>query len=69
GLIDNTKPILSFLPIFLIGVVFGLAMDYQVFLRQAVNRQPRRRPASNRRVRGQGQPVPDGAMSPRHCAR
>ncbi|PPJ21648.1 RND transporter [Nocardia nova] len=32
GLIDNTQPILSFLPIFLIGVVFGLAMDYQVFL-------------------------------------
>ncbi|AZG45621.1 MMPL family transporter [Gordonia insulae] len=32
GLIDNPKPILSFLPIFLIGVVFGLAMDYQVFL-------------------------------------
>ena len=29
---DSTKPILSFLPIFLIGVVFGLAMDYQVFL-------------------------------------
>ncbi|MDL9937831.1 MMPL family transporter [Gordonia sp. ABSL1-1] len=32
GLIENTQPILSFLPIFLIGVVFGLAMDYQVFL-------------------------------------
>ncbi|MGO3325803.1 MMPL family transporter [Gordonia sp. (in: high G+C Gram-positive bacteria)] len=32
GLIDHTKPILSFLPIFLVGVVFGLAMDYQVFL-------------------------------------
>ncbi|MGB6246846.1 MMPL family transporter [Gordonia sp. (in: high G+C Gram-positive bacteria)] len=32
GLIDHTKPLLSFLPIFLIGVVFGLAMDYQVFL-------------------------------------
>lgn len=32
GLIANPKPILSFLPIFLIGVVFGLAMDYQVFL-------------------------------------
>lgn len=32
GLIDHTKPIISFLPIFLIGVVFGLAMDYQVFL-------------------------------------
>ena len=32
GLVSETKPILSFLPIFLIGVVFGLAMDYQVFL-------------------------------------
>jgi RND superfamily putative drug exporter len=32
GLITNTQPIISFLPIFLIGVVFGLAMDYQVFL-------------------------------------
>ncbi|WP_134765584.1 MMPL family transporter [Nocardioides sp. 1609] len=26
------QPIVSFIPIFLIGVVFGLAMDYQVFL-------------------------------------
>ncbi len=32
GMIDHTKPILSFLPIMLIGLVFGLAMDYQVFL-------------------------------------
>jgi RND superfamily putative drug exporter len=32
GLIDHTQPIISFLPIFMIGVVFGLAMDYQVFL-------------------------------------
>ncbi len=32
GIIEHTKPIISFLPIFLIGVVFGLAMDYQVFL-------------------------------------
>ncbi|NMO01694.1 MMPL family transporter [Gordonia sp. TBRC 11910] len=32
GLIEHPKPIISFLPIFLIGVVFGLAMDYQVFL-------------------------------------
>ena len=32
GLIDHTQPLLSFLPIFLVGVVFGLAMDYQVFL-------------------------------------
>ncbi|MEP9392885.1 MMPL family transporter [Gordonia sp. VNQ95] len=32
GIISDTRPTLSFLPIFLIGVVFGLAMDYQVFL-------------------------------------
>ncbi|GAA4752590.1 MMPL family transporter [Gordonia alkaliphila] len=32
GLIENPRPLLSFLPIFLVGVVFGLAMDYQVFL-------------------------------------
>lgn len=32
GLISHTKPLISFLPIFLVGVVFGLAMDYQVFL-------------------------------------
>lgn len=32
GLIENTQPLVSFLPIFMIGIVFGLAMDYQVFL-------------------------------------
>ncbi|QLY31574.1 MMPL family transporter [Nocardia huaxiensis] len=32
GLIDEPRPIISFLPIMLIGLVFGLAMDYQVFL-------------------------------------
>ncbi|MGV8841113.1 MAG: MMPL family transporter [Bauldia sp.] len=30
--LDATGPIMSMLPIFMIGVVFGLAMDYQVFL-------------------------------------
>ncbi|MCX4909209.1 MMPL family transporter [Streptomyces sp. NBC_00878] len=30
--IDQTGPIVSVLPIFMVGVVFGLAMDYQVFL-------------------------------------
>ncbi len=30
--IFDPQPIVSFTPIFLIGVVFGLAMDYQVFL-------------------------------------
>lgn len=31
GLVDG-QPLVSFLPIILIGIVFGLAMDYQVFL-------------------------------------
>lgn len=30
--ITSTGPIISTLPIFMIGVIFGLAMDYQVFL-------------------------------------
>ncbi|MGW8654157.1 MMPL family transporter [Nocardia salmonicida] len=32
GLVSNPQPLVSFMPIFLIGIVFGLAMDYQVFL-------------------------------------
>lgn len=31
-IISDPQPIISFLPIMLIGLVFGLAMDYQVFL-------------------------------------
>jgi RND superfamily putative drug exporter len=30
--VERTGPIISFLPVILIGIVFGLAMDYQVFL-------------------------------------
>jgi hypothetical protein len=30
--LDSTGPVMSMLPIFMIGIVFGLAMDYQVFL-------------------------------------
>ncbi|WP_378735912.1 MMPL family transporter [Nocardia brasiliensis] len=32
GLIEDPHPLVSFMPIMLIGLVFGLAMDYQVFL-------------------------------------
>ena len=32
GLVNDPQPLLSFLPIMLIGLTFGLAMDYQVFL-------------------------------------
>ncbi|RNE48244.1 MMPL family transporter [Corynebacterium alimapuense] len=31
-LVNTPAPLISFMPIFLIGVTFGLAMDYQVFL-------------------------------------
>ncbi|MCF3135608.1 MMPL family transporter [Streptomyces olivochromogenes] len=30
--VDETGPIMSMMPIFMVGVVFGLAMDYEVFL-------------------------------------
>ncbi len=30
--VEQTGPVMSLMPIFLIGVVFGLAMDYEVFL-------------------------------------
>ena len=30
--VETTGPILSLMPIFLVGIVFGLAMDYEVFL-------------------------------------
>ena len=30
--VDTTGPIISFLPILLVGILFGLAMDYEVFL-------------------------------------
>ncbi|MFG2409909.1 MMPL family transporter [Streptomyces brevispora] len=30
--VDQTGPIMSMMPIFLVGIVFGLAMDYEVFL-------------------------------------
>ncbi|MCF4005674.1 MMPL family transporter [Corynebacterium uropygiale] len=32
GIVGTPGPLVSFMPIFLIGVTFGLAMDYQVFL-------------------------------------
>lgn len=32
GMVNTPGPLISFMPIFLIGVTFGLAMDYQVFL-------------------------------------
>lgn len=43
-LVPAPGPLISFMPIFLIGVTFGLAMDYQVFLvtrmREHISRHP-----------------------------
>ncbi|MFI9832866.1 MMPL family transporter [Streptomyces sp. NPDC051913] len=30
--VDETGPVMSLMPIFMVGIVFGLAMDYEVFL-------------------------------------
>ncbi|MCZ9346715.1 MMPL family transporter, partial [Streptomyces sp. TRM76130] len=30
--VEETGPVMSMMPIFMVGVVFGLAMDYEVFL-------------------------------------
>lgn len=32
GIIEDPQPLVSFMPIILIGLIFGLAMDYEVFL-------------------------------------
>ncbi|MCK6082776.1 MULTISPECIES: MMPL family transporter [Corynebacterium] len=44
NLVPAPGPLISFMPIFLIGVTFGLAMDYQVFLvtrmREHISRHP-----------------------------
>ena len=50
--VDPTGPLLSFLPILVIGVLFGLSMDYEMFLvsgmreEYAHGRQPRQAVAS-----------------------
>ena len=64
--VEETGPIMSMMPIFMVGVVFGLAMDYEVFLvtrmREAYvhgeppepggrHRLPARRPGGRRRGR------------------
>lgn len=63
GLVDTPAPLISFMPIFLIGVTFGLAMDYQVFLvtrmreRYLALASPRRRTGAAHAVRGADAPL------------
>ncbi|MET0684268.1 MAG: MMPL family transporter [Solirubrobacteraceae bacterium] len=37
--VANTGPVVSFLPVLLIGILFGLAMDYEVFLVSRIREQ------------------------------
>jgi RND superfamily putative drug exporter len=37
--IDNTGPIISFFPVFLFAIVFGLSMDYEVFLMSRIHEE------------------------------
>ena len=37
--IDGTGPIISFFPIFLFAIVFGLSMDYEVFLMSRIHEE------------------------------
>ncbi|MGV1049006.1 MAG: MMPL family transporter [Solirubrobacterales bacterium] len=37
--VDNTGPIISFFPIFLFSIVFGLSMDYEVFLMSRIHEE------------------------------
>ena len=63
--LDSTGPLISLTPILVIGILFGLAMDYQVFLvsrmHEAHSARRRRRwtpsaPASGRRPRWSSRP-------------
>jgi RND superfamily putative drug exporter len=37
--VDNTGPIISFFPVFLFAIVFGLSMDYEVFLMSRIHEE------------------------------
>jgi putative drug exporter of the RND superfamily len=51
--VDNTGPIISFFPIFLFAIVFGLSMDYEVFLMSRIHEEwEHRRDASIAVTRG-----------------
>jgi len=37
--VDNTGPIISFFPVFLFAIIFGLSMDYEVFLMSRIHEE------------------------------
>ncbi len=40
--IETTGPMLAFLPVITIGILFGLAMDYEVFLMSRIHEEYRK---------------------------
>ena len=50
--VNQPGPLLSFMPIILIGVLFGLAMDYQMFLVSGMHEARSPREDSHRRATG-----------------
>jgi putative drug exporter of the RND superfamily len=48
--VDNTGPIISFFPIFLFAIVFGLSMDYEVFLMSRIHEEWEHRKDASRAV-------------------
>ena len=55
--VDGTGPIISFFPIFLFAIVFGLSMDYEVFLMSRIHEEWERR--QRRDPRRHPRPGPD----------
>jgi RND superfamily putative drug exporter len=53
--VDHTGPVLSFLPMLLVGILFGLAMDYEVFLVSRMREEyAHGRPPTEAMIRGFG---------------
>jgi putative drug exporter of the RND superfamily len=51
--VDDTGPIISFFPIFLFAIIFGLSMDYEVFLMSRIHEEwEHRKDASEAVTRG-----------------
>ncbi len=51
--VDNTGPIIAFFPVFLFAIVFGLSMDYEVFLMSRIHEEwEQRHDASEAVTRG-----------------
>src|SRR5438034_9974047 len=50
--LDNPVPIVSFVPLMMFAILFGLSMDYEVFLMSRMQRSEERRVGKECRSRG-----------------